>query len=407
MANLIGLNVLGNKFVQDPKPDWAKIDGVGIGESFQFGYNSYQNTSIGNLLDQLSLDGNVVVVIYEWNTGKAYAKKGFDLTVKNDSKSLPDFSSFVYKKRVTQNMITGNVVPVIPPQPTPSQKKICSPFIDVCNWPPFDMLGCSQKTGNKFFSLAFIIADNAGNPSFGGAYPLNSNWFLDKITALRNLGGDVIISFGGAAGSELATVTYDVNSLVSKYQSVIDLYSLKIISFDIEGSSITDTNSIDRRNKALAILQKKNPNLKINYVLPVMPDGLDWNGINLVKNAKDNGVSLFCVELMTMDYGQNNKQMGQAAITACKCTRSQLIQNGYPNTKIGIIPMIGKNDTGEVFTLQNAVEVSNFAKNTDYIYNTSYWSIARDTYQGVDDQGPLYNHSGVQQSDFQFLKSFL
>ena len=65
--------------------------------------------------------------------------------------------------------------------------------------------------------LKVIIADNSGNPSFGGAYPLNSNWFLDKVTALRNIGGDVIISFGGAAGSELAAVDHDINSLAQSH----------------------------------------------------------------------------------------------------------------------------------------------------------------------------------------------
>lgn len=403
--SLIGKNILGKTFVQDSKNDWVKIDGVAIGESPQFSYTTFKNNSIGNLLDSLVSDNKTVVVIYEWKTGKAYIKSGFNLSSKSDQKVNAEITSFVFKSRVTQNMIGSLPTPVQPPKPTPKPtNKIVSPYIDVCLWPPFDMVGCAKKTGNKHFSLAFIIADSTNNPSFGGGYPLSSKWYLDQIIGLRALGGDVIVSFGGANGSELATVITDINKLVSLYQSVVDTYSLKIISFDIEGSSIADLESIDRRNKAISILQKNNPNLKINYVLPVMPYGLDHHGLGLIKNAKQNNVDIYCVELMTMDYGQQNPEMGKAAISACKETKSQLNNNGYPNTYIGIIPMIGKNDTlNEVFTLQNAKEVATFAKNTNYIQNVSFWSLNRDKLQTTNNIGPLFANSGVIQKEFEFL----
>jgi len=429
---LIGKNILGQTFVQDPKNEWVKINGVAIGESPQFAYTTFKNNSIGNLLDQLASDDKTVVVIYEWKTGKAYVKTGFNLSSKNDQKLNPGITSFVFKARVTQNMVNNSTpqpptptptptpTPSQPTQPTPSQptpsqptqptpqSKRVSPYIDVCLWPPFDMVGCAKKTGNKYFSLAFIIADSTNNPSFGGGYPLSSKWYLDQITGLRALGGDVIISFGGANGSELATVIKDINKLVSLYQSVIDLYSCKIISFDIEGSSIADMDSIDRRNKAISILQKNNPNVKINYVLPVMPYGLDHHGLALIQNAKKNNVVIYCVELMTMDYGQQNKEMGKAAISASKETKAQLNSNGYKDTNIVIIPMIGVNDTaGETFTLQNAKEVATFAKNTNYIHATSFWSINRDKLQKTNNIGPLFANSGVVQKEFEFLTTLI
>lgn len=400
--NLIGKNILNKTFVQDPKSEWVKIDGVAIGESPQFGYITLKNNSIGNLLDQLALDKKAIVVVYNWKTGKAYVKTGFNLAIPKDSKIANEFTSFVFKSRVTKNM-----VPSQPQPPLNLNKKLCTPFVDVCLWPPFNMVECAKKTGNKFFSLAFIIADSQNNPSFGGGYPLTSKWYLDQITQLRAIGGDVVISFGGAAGIEIATITPDINVLVSKYQSVIDTYSCKIISFDIEGAPIADKKTNDKRNKAIAILQKNNPSLKVNYVLPVMPYGLDHHGIELVKNAKENKVNIHSVELMTMDYGQRNQQMGKAAISACEKTKAQLVSIGYLNTNIVIIPMIGKNDTeNEMFTLENAKEVLTFAKNTNYIYSTSFWSMNRDKYQQNDGQGPLYANSGVKQDQFGFLNIF-
>lgn len=38
--SLIGLSLLNNFFVQDPNPNWVKIDSVAIGESKIYGYTS-------------------------------------------------------------------------------------------------------------------------------------------------------------------------------------------------------------------------------------------------------------------------------------------------------------------------------------------------------------------------------
>lgn len=52
-------------------------------------------------------------------------------------------------------------------------------------------------------------------------------FFLDQIRALRAQGGDVIISFGGCNGEELASVITDVDELVAAYQLVVDTYDAR------------------------------------------------------------------------------------------------------------------------------------------------------------------------------------
>lgn len=291
--------------------------------------------------------------------------------------------------------------------------KICAPYIDTTLWPPFDAVGCAKACGQKTFTFAFIVAQNVNGkmvPSVGGYYPLpttNPPWFLDQLNGLRSLGGDAIISLGGAAGQELAQAITDINSLVAAYQMVVDTYNARILDFDIEGAAIADAASIDRRNKALVILRQKNPSLKIHYTLPVMSYGLDHNGLALITNAKANGLQIDLCNLMTMDYGQSTKDMGQAAISAAQNTKAQLVSAGYPNTFIGICPMIGQNDTqNEVFTLTDGQAVTAFAQKTDYIGLLSFWSANRDVANTTVSTTAAVTHSGIVQSQSEFMKMF-
>lgn len=77
----------------------------------------------------------------------------------------------------------------------------------------------------RAFTLGLVVnGDTTGtcNASWGGYYSLADNSLVDEIAQLRAQGGDVIISFGGAANRELALTCTDVNALVAQYQAVID-----------------------------------------------------------------------------------------------------------------------------------------------------------------------------------------
>ena len=286
--------------------------------------------------------------------------------------------------------------------------KFCAPYVDVCQWPTFDMVACAKASGQKYFTLAFVVAQN-GEASWGGYYPLastNPPWYLDQITALRTLGGDVVISFGGASNQELAQAITDIPTLVAEYQKVIDIYDVQILDFDIEGTSVADPMSIDRRNKALVILKQNNPNIKIHYTLPVMPTGLDNNGLSVITSAYVNSLTLDLLNLMCMDYSSQQIDMGQAAISASSATQQQLVLVGYVNLLLGITPMIGVNDTGEIFTLQNAQAVLAFAQDSPHIAMLSLWSANRDVSELYPATIASSQASGVAQKANQFISVF-
>ena len=112
----------------------------------------------------------------------------------------------------------------------------------------------------------------------------------------------LILAFFCGIATEIAQATWDVNVLATRYQSVVDYYKLNYIDIDIEGDAAHDPASIDRRSKALAIVQKNRPGLKISYTLATTPSGLDEAGLYILKSALNAGFSLNLVNLMCVFY---------------------------------------------------------------------------------------------------------
>jgi hypothetical protein len=109
--SLIGKELKGSRFVQDARSDWAKIDGITLGESSKFSHTTTTSTSIGAILDRMIQDPSVVAVVYEWISGKAYMKTGIDLQDSADSKVNGAFTTFVVKSRVKQQEVQPAVSP--------------------------------------------------------------------------------------------------------------------------------------------------------------------------------------------------------------------------------------------------------------------------------------------------------
>ena len=235
----------------------------------------------------------------------------------------------------------------------------------------------ATATGNQYYTLAFIISGSGScAPTWNGDSPIatDTHWST-QIANLRKAGGDVLISFGGASGTELGDGCTSVETLQAAYQSVITKYGLKWMDLDIESGAESKTADIDRRNKALKNLQDANPGLRVSYTLGVDPTGLPGAQRNLLANAKTNGVRVDTVNIMAMDYGTCNIDMGQAAIMAATATHGQ-IQTLGTTSLVGVTPMIGVNDTTcENFTTANATALTTFEQENDYNNQLAIWAI--------------------------------
>jgi chitinase len=286
--------------------------------------------------------------------------------------------------------------------------RLFAPYIDVSQ-EPHDLLEISRASGVKFFSLAFIVDGGQCQASWFGKGPLAQERTLaPMIAGLRALGGDVIVSFGGAEGSELARNCQTAAALAQQYQAVIDRYRLTMVDLDIEGGSLADHRVVDRRNAALASIQAANAGLRVSYTLPVLPGGLGQDTLNLLKNAESRGVTVRVVNLMAMDYGPSAdpKAMGQNAISAARNTIAQLRANGL-SAAVGIIPMIGLNDTRpEVTTTKDARQILEWALGNPGVGRMSMWSVGRDRScpGGLAVVSPTC--SGVAQREWEFSEIF-
>jgi chitinase len=255
--------------------------------------------------------------------------------------------------------------------------RFAAPYVE--SWNGTSVTNLANTTGHKFWTLAFIISDGSCTATWNGDTPLSSNLYLNDINNLRAIGGDVIISFGGAAGIELGQACTTVAALQAAYQSVITKYHLTWIDLDIEGAAIADAASVNRRNQAIRALEVANPGLRVSYTLPVNPTGLDGNGMNLLSNAKASGARVDVVNVMAMDYGSCGIDMGAAATNAAGGTRSQISSLGM-SSSVGVTPMTDVNDTTcEVFSTANSQSLVNFAQANSFVRLLAYWAIGRDT----------------------------
>src|SRR5208337_4076936 len=297
--------------------------------------------------------------------------------------------------RPTLESLEGRAMMAVSPVAWPGH--VFAPYVDETTDSATDLnlVGLSQASGVKFFTLGFITSDQRSNPVWGdAANSLTSRDFgttlVNSINNLRAIGGDVTISFGGAGSKELAQMITNTTQLQAAYQKVISKYGVTHIDLDIEGPAITDKASIDRRSTALAALQKANSGLSISFTLPVLPTGLTASGLYVLKSAMAKGVAFSKVNIMAMDYGDYNApkpagKMGDYAIQAAQSTAAQLAKlqgKAAPDqatwAMIGVTPMIGVNDVrSEVFDVTEARELTDFAKSQG-LGLLSMWSVDRD-----------------------------
>ena len=247
-----------------------------------------------------------------------------------------------------------------------------SPYIDMAMSNAADLAGISAASGITNFTLAFVLASNEGIGwqgwgSIDDDTLFNGTTILQHVQDIQAAGGNITISFGGAAGTEAALVATSAAQLQAQYQSVIDRYGIDSIDFDIEGAAVQNQNSLVLRDQAIAGLQAANPDLKVSFTLPVLPTGLTADGLHVLQQAMADGVRVDMVNIMAMDYGtsvDNNGQMGLSAIQASESTQQQLAAIGL-DAKIGITPMIGVNDiVSEVFKLSDAQMLVDYAART-------------------------------------------
>lgn len=266
-----------------------------------------------------------------------------------------------------------------------------APYLQISSSDAGDMAKDMAASGDKFYTLAFLTPKSGCTPEWedGGD---SVGAFSSQITALQNAGGNVIISFGGASGGELAEKCTSVSSLEAAYAKVVSTYHVTRLDFDIEGNDLNNKTANSRRNQALAALQKANPSVQVDYTLPVDPTGLESNATTLLKDAKSKGVAVKVVNIMTMDFGDGENALNDAE-SAANATVPQLksifgVSSSASWGMLGLTPIAGHNDDNENFTQSNAKTLESFAASHG-VAELAFWEV--DGY----DKGTGYAYSKI------------
>jgi hypothetical protein len=297
--------------------------------------------------------------------------------------------------------------------PTPLPTHVYAPYFET--WTTDSLTTSAQQSGARYFTLAFLETLSKGSCTLGWdgnrSDPVANGHYLSDIASLRMLGGDVIPSFGGwsadQGGTEIADSCKDVNAIAAAYEDVITRYDVTRLDMDVEGRSLTRTDGVDRRNRALAIVQDwalaQGRPFQVSYTLPTSATGLEQTGLAILRNAVMNHTRVDVVNIMAFDYyDRQTTDMGTAAINAANGTAAQLSNIGL-NAKIGITLMPGLDDypkKTEQTTVAHAQQVLNFAK-ANGVDTLSMWAIQRDNGDCPGNTGSN-SCSGIVQNSWDF-----
>jgi chitinase len=301
------------------------------------------------------------------------------------------------------------------------------PYVDVTATPQYGF----ENARPSGVALGFVVGAKSDGcePSWGGTYTLGrASTALDldrRIARYRQRGGQAIVSFGGAANTELAASCTDINRLTSAYTAVIDRYSARVIDLDLEGSALSSA-AVTRRAEALHAVQQQNRraghSMQIWLTLPVDPSGLTAAGSAALTAMLDARVELTGVNGLIMNYGSSSAtgvaraDTDQSALAGLAgdlerayAHAGKKIDSAQAWQLVGATPMIGQNDTvAERFTVGDAKDLLAFAT-SKHLRRLSMWSLNRDqpcgpNYANVAIVSP--NCSGVSERAGEFADIF-
>jgi chitinase len=252
-----------------------------------------------------------------------------------------------------------------------------APYLQINGSDAGDMNADMNASGDKYYTLAFLIPQSGCTPQWEyNGDPVGA--FTSQVSALQAAGGNVIVSFGGASGGELAQTCTSVPSLTAAYANVVNTYGATRLDFDIEGGTLSDTAATTRRDQALAALQAQNPAVQVDFTLAVAPNGLPSQEMGLLQDAKANGVKVNMVNIMTMDFGNGQNALNDA-ISAAQATAGQLaglygISTSQAYAMMGLTPIAGQNDDNEYFSTSDASTLESFAASNG-VQELSFWEV--------------------------------
>ncbi len=221
----------------------------------------------------------------------------------------------------------------------------------------------------------------------------------------------------GPRRDEIADSCTSVPKIAAAYEKVITTYNVTRLDLDTEDNSLHDKPGIDRRNRAIAMVEawaaRVHRLVQFVYTIPTNVAGIDPTSVHLLRNAVLHHAVIDIVNIMTFDYYDGlPHEMADDTETAAghlydSSTRSiRRSSHRAIWNMIGVTEMIGIDDYGppEVLTLPEARVVRAWA-NKHGLAELSFWALERDN-GGCPGVAGSDSCSGLHQTRWAFTHIF-
>lgn len=278
-----------------------------------------------------------------------------------------------------------------------------APYVYVAAPRP-NLVSAMSESPVRHFVLAFALARDAQcEPSWGSTLPVDDPALREELAGVRAAGGSVTVATGGAGGTYLENTCETAGDLAGAYRTVLATTGADHLDVDVE-------TSIDVELVADALTEvHEDVGTGITVTVEVLDArrGLGQPTLNLLNALAERGTDV-TVNAMVMNFPPG-ASWRNAMVAAAETVTGQ-IQEVWPGDRqdayrrLGLTLMIGRNDTGQVTTLEDAAAVREYAW-AHRIGFLGYWSLSRDNggcpaLPVADDQC-----SGISQSPYDFTRS--
>ncbi|SNY30099.1 glycosyl hydrolase [Paractinoplanes atraurantiacus] len=281
-----------------------------------------------------------------------------------------------------------------------------APYVDIVSGTA-DISAIASATGQKDYTLAFILADSSGGctATWGGKTALDDSTIAAEIAKFTALGGTPIVATGGASGTYLETACTSADDLAAQYEAALDQAGSNFLDVDIE-QTVTPATVVS----ALSKLQAAR-GTSITLTVPVGGTvlGLTDASIALLTAAEAAGLDV-TINAMTMNFDGGTADWGTAMTTATEAVKADVaaVWSGKSDTEIygmlGVTPMIGVNDSYATTTVANATTLRDWAEDKGLAF-VRFWSVNRDN-NGCTDGTVSATCSGIAQTEYAFTSLF-
>lgn len=261
-----------------------------------------------------------------------------------------------------------------------------------------------NATGNKWFTMAFMLSGGGCTPRWDGNRPLQGGVDAQAIANIRSAGGDIVPSFGGWSGNKLGPNCSTPQALANAYLQVINAYNLKMIDIDIENFDEFENATVqDRILNALKIVKQSKPSLKTIITFGTSTTGPTTWGQRLITRAAQLQANIDVFTIMPFDFG-GGANMFQSTVNASEGLKNRLKaafgwSDATAYTHMGISGMNGLSDQRETTSPSTWTQIRNWAQ-TRHLARLAFWAVNRD--RPCPNGGVVSNCSGISQSTWQF-----